>query len=277
MAAKRGYREFFEVYRLSHGKDKSTPENKELPKETLNVNISNKVEINKHATGAKTSEPQRRKYELRSWIKRRGRIPDTNIKGRVPDVNASDAEPPQGKIKSLLKEEVRLSQEAIIIGAVAATFLSIVCFFVGYKVGHNKGAISNAENSSLIRNEQAINASRNDIIDDMDSLNLISESDEIESDISGLKRSADDLWTLRIISYKNTSPNLLKATNLAKAIKNMTGANSFVAKAGNELIVCVGKFKDDNDQKLIDLQIKMADLVYEDKKQFKACYPIKLK
>lgn len=37
-------------------------------------------------------------------------------------------------------------------------------------------------------------------------------------------------WTIQIISYSNTKEYLKKATNLAKAFKDMTGYNTFVAK-----------------------------------------------
>ena len=172
---------------------------------------------------------------------------------------------------------MRLKQETIIIGAVAATFLSLACFFIGYKVGYNKGVFADSPVSAQVSQVDG------DIIDnnkkpDNKNFPLNLYTDESKSaETYGIKRAVDDLWTLRMISYKNSSSNLLKASNLAKAIKKMTGVNAFVAKTGNELIVCAGKYKDSKNQELTELQVAMSDLVYENKKQFSGCYPVKLR
>jgi len=201
--------------------------------------------------------------------KRENRITETEVKM----VEKS----PDQEEKFIHKDEVRLKQETIIIGAVAATFLSLACFFIGYKVGYNKGVFADPSVPAQVSQVD------DDIIDNNKKpanknfpLNLYTDENK-RAETYGIKRAVDNLWTLRMISYKNSSSNLLKATNLAKAIKKMTGVNAFVAKTGNELIVCAGKYKDSKNQELTELQVAMADLVYENKKQFSGCYPVKLR
>lgn len=276
MSAKKGRQEFFEVFRLSPADDKSEPNKIEYQRTTHNVNVSEKEEAEKHKLTSKSSRAI--KYEPQKWETKRESIPDEIIPKKASDIVSDNAENLKGKFNSLRKEEVKLSQETIILFAIAATFLSVACFFIGYKVGHNSGIASSTENGVYKNNGRGNDSLNGNSGDKAGALNLFNESDKSGiSGISGIKRSSSDLWTLRIISYRNTNANLLKATNLAKAIKNMTGNNAFVAKVGKELIVCVGKFKDDNNQGLIDLQISMQDLVYENKKQFRGSYPVKLK
>ncbi|MGR3220536.1 MAG: hypothetical protein ACUZ8H_12095 [Candidatus Anammoxibacter sp.] len=279
MSAKKGRREFFEVFRLSPADDNSKPEKIEYQRTAHNENVSGKDtgkdEPEKHKLTSKSSRTT--KYEPQKWSTKKESTPDIVTPQKDPDSVSDNTENLKDKFNSLRKEEVKISQETIIIFAVAAVFLSVACFFIGYKVGHNSGVASSTETGAYTNNDSrsgGLNSVRDDD-DKVGALNLFNESDR--SEISGIKRSSSNLWTLRIISYKSTNANLIKATNLAKAIKNMTGTNSFVAKVGKELIVCVGKFKDDNNQGLIDLQIKMQDLVYENKKQFRGAYPVKLK
>ncbi|MGR3317167.1 MAG: hypothetical protein ACUZ8O_01630 [Candidatus Anammoxibacter sp.] len=273
MSAKKGRQEFFEVFRLSPADDKSAPEKIEYQRTAHNVNVSEKDESKKHKLTSKSSRTT--KYEPLKWETKRESIPDEIISKKASDIVSDNIENLKGKFNSIRKEEVKLSQETIILFAIAAAFLSVACFFIGYKVGHNSGIASSTENGVYESNDRGNDSLNGDFGGKTGALNLFNESDK--SGISWIKRSSGDLWTLRIISYRNTNANLLKATNLAKAIKNMTGSNAFVAKVGKELIVCVGKFKDDNNQKLINLQIKMQDLVYENKKQFRGSYPVKLK
>ena len=290
---KKGHQEFFEIYRQSSDEKKPIEEKptdqikNDVRKSTEDIEtpIKKSQAINSKII-KKTDKSQVRKYEPGQWIRKEKEIPEKkdktigekvsvvtpNISPRVaPNVEISNS-----NAKPLHKEKVKLSQETIIVGAVAATVLSIACFFIGYKVGHNKGVQSDGINPISIIKEKETNL----VVDkgkEDGALSILSKNKENKPVISGVKQSADDLWTLRIISYKNKSANILKATDLAKSIKKMTGTNSFVAKKGDELIVCVGKFKNSKDQKLIDLQIKMASLVYENKRQFKSCYPVKLK
>ncbi|MGR3178878.1 MAG: hypothetical protein ACUZ8E_12565 [Candidatus Anammoxibacter sp.] len=273
MSAKKGRQEFFEVFRLSPADDKSELDKIEYQRTTHNVNVPEKEESESHKLTSKSSRTT--KYEPQKWETKSESIPDVVVPKKASDIVSDNIENLKGKFSSLRKEEVKLSQETIIIFAIAAAFLSVACFFIGYKVGHNSGIASSVESGVYKDNDRRNDSLNGDLDDKAGALNLFNESDR--SGLSGIKRASSDLWTLRIISYRNTNANLLKATNLAKAIKNMTGTNAFVAKVGKELIVCVGKFKDDNNQGLIDLQISMQDLVYENKKQFRGSYPVKLR
>ncbi len=311
--SKKDQQEFFEIFRSTSDKGKSDSTDKDNDNNKDEVKEKDKEVVEKTAKPVANvkNEPIAQKMPVQRPIVARPRIQPGNQPVNRPKIqpgnqpvsrpNMQPRVKPKPQIKSapiipkapvvapeytaesdvtpepekvLLKDEVHLKQETIIISAVAATFLSLACFFIGYKVGYNKGYEGgpNAEAQSGVVDDKAGKDSKTG----KKALNLFADEKE-GSGLADVKRANGDLWTLRIISYKNVSSNLVKATNLAKAIKNMTGYNSFVAKTGNELIVCVGKFKDKNDQKLFDLQIKMADLVYDNKKQFKSCYPVKLR
>ena len=71
--------------------------------------------------------------------------------------------------------------------------------------------------------------------------------------------------------------HLKQATNLAKAIKDMTGYNTFVAKRGNEIVVCAGKFNFKDSSELKKALKGISKLEYEGKKQFASSYPIQIR
>jgi tetratricopeptide (TPR) repeat protein len=84
-------------------------------------------------------------------------------------------------------------------------------------------------------------------------------------------------WTLRIISYSNTKKHLKQAANLAKAIKNMTGYNTFLAKIGKEIVVCAGRFNLEDSSELREALKVISKLEYEGKRQFESSYAIQIK
>ena len=84
-------------------------------------------------------------------------------------------------------------------------------------------------------------------------------------------------WTLRIISYSNTKKHLKQAANLAKAIKKMTGYNTFVAKRGKEIVVCAGRFNLKDSSELREALKGISKLEYEGKRQFASSFPIQIK
>ena len=320
MAENKGNREFFEVYRSSPIKGKATPQNEEtsqkkrvvqsddapIKKEEKKHNNEADVEdgkkqvvdvikplpikpvTRKPAYSSKRLTPGIPKYRPGSWARKTTKTEEAenlhDEKGATEDTPVHK-EGSFSKITGFLKKDgVHLSQETIIICVVAGTFLAIACFFIGYKVGHNKGVVQKLEvdtgtelTKGSKKKEKNVNSKTEKQIKEKEPFKLFSKKEDNKNDISKIEKSKEDLWTLRIISYKNSRQNFLKATTLSNAVKKMTGTHSFVAKTGKELIVCVGKFKGDNDPKLAELQIKMSSLVYENKKQFKGCYPVKLK
>lgn len=259
---KKDSREFFEVYRLAHLKEKTLSEkvSEEGPEE---VGVEEKKLPPGHGSVVKADVAPVKKYGPVSWIKNTRKVSDAVI-GEVGVISE--------KIKSLHKEEVSIKQEMIIISAIAAVFLSLACFFVGYKVGYNKGLIGDI---SASREEGIVERRMGHVDSEGGFAGVTPETDTGET--LGSEGGKGDLWTLRIVSYKDAGSNLRKAKNLASAIKNMMGYDAFVAKVGSELIVCVGRFKDAKSPDLIDLKIKISDLVYEGKKQFKGSYPVKLR
>lgn len=329
MAAKKGYKEFFEVFRDSHAEQKplsdggiapdaaenpqdvttseneprhsDKPSRRQPEKDGVRVDREGR-RVKQHAYDAMTSGaavPPTIKPVAQGWAKGRTRPSEINITKKIlrdavretppaAETPAAARETAPGDLRPsveevatpLRKEDVRVSQETIIIVAVAATVLSIATFFLGYKVGGNNSNTSpTATGYDHTVNQQPTDTATDDDEDEGNSnpLDALTGNIRKDSGVTDVQQPTGDIWTLRIISYKNNRANLLKATELAKAIKNMTHTNAFVAKVGKELTVCVGRFKSDNDQALIDLQIKISGLVYENKKQFKGCYPVKLK
>src|SRR3972149_1715261 len=183
------------------------------------------------------------------------------------------------------KDEVTLRQETLIIGAIAATFLSIACFFVGYKVGFNKGAMNQAEEwletiepqdtkkSTFGQKPVGVPQTPQKGASKGDQPLVITKEKQTEQH----KPIIRDKWTLRVISYKNTKENLEKAKELAKTLQNSLGYDSFIVNVGKELYICIGEFESNDSADLIEAQKQLADYKYENKKQFDSCYPIRMR
>jgi len=171
------------------------------------------------------------------------------------------------KSRRLFLNEVVVKQETLIFCALGAVFLSLACFFIGYKIG-NKDVLNPEvlQNSELNGNVKYIPSDK-----ELKAVNL-SPPQKVTYD-----KNENTKWTLQIISYSNTKQHEKQARDLAKAIKNMTSYNTFVAKRGNELVVCMGKFnsKDSNDMERALKEI--SRLEYEGKKQFTSSYPIQVR
>ena len=176
----------------------------------------------------------------------------------------------------LFFNEVILKQETVIFGALGAVFLSLVCFFVGYKVGHINVYEPEALQKSVVYPK----------LDGV--IKTVPQDREIkavdlslpQAPIAIVKQEPEPVvnkWTLRIISYSNTKKHLKQAANLAKAIKNMTGYNTFVAKKGKEIIVCAGRFNLKDSSELKEALKRISKLEYEGKRQFESSYAIQIK
>ena len=180
------------------------------------------------------------------------------------------------KPRKLFFNEVILKQETVIFGALGAVFLSLVCFFVGYKVGH----INVYEPEVL---QKAVVYPKLDGV-----IKTVPQDREIkavdlslpQAPIAIVKQEPEPVvnkWTLRIISYSNTKKHLKQAANLAKAIKNMTGYNTFLAKIGKEIVVCAGRFNLKDSSELKEALKRISKLEYEGKRQFESSYAIQIK
>ncbi|GJQ58502.1 MAG: hypothetical protein D8M57_08830 [Candidatus Scalindua sp. AMX11] len=176
------------------------------------------------------------------------------------------------KYRKLLLNELTLKHETLILCALGAVFLAFACFFTGYKFGYNKAL--NPEISQGSNREKKSDGK----------VKAVPPGVELEAvDLTAIPRTQTNeelqniKWTLQIISYSDTKNNKKKAANLARAIKNMTHYHTFVAKRGNELVVCVGKFDSRNGDEVKKCLAKISNLEYEGKKQFSTSYPIQIK
>ena len=187
----------------------------------------------------------------------------------------------------LRKDEVVLRQETLIIGAIAATFLSVACFFVGHKAGYNKGITNQAEEwletiepkktqPGGIGQSKPIDATKEKTAKDTASkVEKKSGSDAklVIQDNAIIK----DRWTIRVISYKNSKANVQRAKEIAGMLQESLGYSSFVVNTGKDLFVCVGEFDDLNSADLTKTQRDVANFEYQNKKQFSGCYPVRMR
>ena len=181
----------------------------------------------------------------------------------------------------LFFNEVILKQETVIFGALGAVFLSLVCFFVGYKVGHINVYEPEALQKSVVypKLDGVIKTVPQDREIKAVDLSLPQAPIAIVKQEQVQKQVQEHVvkWTLQIISYSNTKQHLKQAANLAKAIKDMTGYNTFVAKRGKEIIVCAGRFKFRDSSELKEALKGISKLEYEGKRQFASSYPIQIR
>ncbi|MDR4508344.1 MAG: hypothetical protein MRJ65_08940 [Candidatus Brocadiaceae bacterium] len=180
----------------------------------------------------------------------------------------------------LRRDEVILRQETLIIGAIAATFLSIACFFVGHKVGYNKGVSAQEEEwLETIEPKEAKKAG----LGETHSTEVTQISAEKkapqkkEKNVVPPEPVIKDNWTLRVVSYKNTKANVEKAKEVAGILQESSGHGAFVVNTGKQLFVCIGEFESSDSPDLVRTQKDIADFNYEGKKQFKGCYPIRMR
>ncbi|MGR3301744.1 MAG: hypothetical protein ACUZ8I_04480 [Candidatus Scalindua sp.] len=177
------------------------------------------------------------------------------------------------KFRKLFLNEVILKQETVIFAALGAVFLSLVCFFVGYKIGHKNVLAPEVLQESVVYSKLG------------GEIKTVPQDKEIKAVDLSLKQAPIAIvkqehvvkWTLQIISYSNTKQHLKQATNLAKAIKGMTGYNTFVAKRGKEIVVCAGKFNFKDSSELKKALKGISKLEYEGKRQFASSYPIQIR
>ncbi len=177
------------------------------------------------------------------------------------------------KSRKLFLNEVVLKQETVIFAALGAVFLSLACFFVGYKIGHKNVLDPEVLQKSVVHSK--LDGRIKTVPKDRE-IKAVDLSLK-QAPIAPVKQEHVVKWTLQIISYSNTKQHLKQATNLAKAIKDMTGYNTFVAKRGKEIVVCAGKFNFKDSSELKKALKGISKLEYEGKRQFASSYPIQIR
>lgn len=233
---------FFEIFKKPHEQTKQT-------------NFS-KQGLGRHQ---KAIDDNRNREQL-SWIK------DT-IGGNPFQAGAQ-------KVKNTFLNKVTIRQETLILGSLCAVFLSLACFFIGYKIGYSKASSFGMGVVKSIPPGKEIKAI------DL-STNPLSLKNKTEQNITEIKSKTEqdiaEKWTLQIITYSDTKQHMKDAANLAKAIKDMTGYNTFVVKRGKELVVCVGRFQSRNNTEIKTALNGISNLMYEGKKQFANAFPVEIR
>src|SRR3989339_422198 len=274
-------REFFEIFKQTE-KAEDIQKKEAKPQEVLAQTPSPSIPEIKPVT-----RPTSPGVDPLGWIKNTTRAEEPTFKGKIetPVTSQPVSAPPAKQELIPRKDEVTLRQETLIIGAIAATFLSIACFFVGYKVGFNKGSLNQAEEwLETIEPQDAKKSTFGQKSEEPPQMPQKAESKGDQPLVFTKEKQTEqhkpiirDKWTLRVVSYKNTKENLEKAKELAKTLQNSLGYDSFIVNIGKELYICVGEFETNDSTDLIDTQKKLAEFKYENKKQFDSCYPIRMR
>ncbi|MBT3354774.1 MAG: hypothetical protein HN402_07645 [Candidatus Scalindua sp.] len=253
-------KEFFEVFKTPHDAEDKC-DSKVLRREQMNPTVlprpgHKKIE---EETVPDIIVDEKRETEQLGWIQ------DSRKEEEAP--------PDTRKSRKLFLNEVVIKQETLIFGALGAVFLSLACFFVGYKIG-TKNELTpeivqkSVEYAELEGGVKSVPKGRK-----IKAVDLSPKKPLMVAD----KKAANIKWTLQIISYSDTKQHIKKARDLAKAIKNMTNYNTFVAKRGKEIVVCTGKFNSKDSNELKKALNSISKLEYEGKKQFASSYPIQVR
>ncbi|KHE93205.1 MAG: hypothetical protein K8F52_11855 [Candidatus Scalindua rubra] len=255
-------KEFFEVFKKPQNAEDRC-DSKVLQRDQVNPTVLPRPDHRKseNNTVPGTHVNENRETERLGWIRdsrKEGEVPAETIKTRRPSRN-----------------EIVIKQETLIFGALGAVFLSLACFFVGYKIGVNNVLNPVALEKSVEYEYPASEAGVKSIPEGkkINVVNLSTKKPPMVTD----EMAGNIKWTLQIISYSDTKLHIKKARDLAKAIKNMTNYNTFVAKRGKEIVVCVGRFNSKDSNELTTALNEISKLEYEGRKQFASSYPIQVR
>ncbi len=248
-------KEFFEVFQKPHEEESKYDTSKVRQREKVNPTVIPRPDQSRN----QYIIDEDKNAKQMGWIK------DTQAEQETQ----SDTRKP-GKPS---RNDVVVRQETLIFGALGAVFLSLACFYAGYKIGI-KGVLNpetqqkHFEYSELEGGVKTVPQGKK-----INAVDLSTKKPSVTTD----KKASNIKWTLQIISYSNTKQHIKKARDLAKAIKNMTNHNTFVAKRGKEIVVCTGKFNSKDSNELKKALKEISRLEYEGKKQFASSYPIQVR
>lgn len=225
---------------------------------------------------------------------------DAELRNQEPGVGSQESPPPsQGGDRGgvglgtrreawqqrvgLKRDEVYIRQDTLIYAALGAVFLSVGCFFIGHKLGYDKGrkaepvkqvSVGSTKGNALPKEGQELGVKESKYMTHDSLTRELGTQETIQSQPIASK---EEKWTLRVVSYNIGDQNTKKASELARTIQKEIGHDAFVAKTSQELVVCVGKFDNKDSSELLTLQKELRDFKYENKKQFKGCYPVRLR
>lgn len=285
MGKEKGPKVFFEVFREQITKEESLPEQKPHPVPLETLENTKKVEVTAEAEGV----------ELGGQELGGGRQGSTSLLSPSTQKMA-DLRPSQGGDKGgvgrrtphedawqqrlgLKRDEVYVRQDTLIYAALGAVFLSLGCFFIGHKLGYDKGRGANLIDTEPIKQTVAKGKALQPVVKKTEEAQETAPVavSQMPQTTPQSPLAKEDKWTIRVLSYKVGEQNTKRAEELARAIQREIGHDVFVAKTSQELVVCVGRFDNKDSFELLALQKELRDFKYENKKQFKGCYPVRLR
>ena len=263
-------KEFFEVFKKPHDAEDKC-DSKVLQRDLVNPTVlprpdSRRSENNTAPDALIEVEVEVEEDDENVETEQLGWIQDSRKEGEAPTDTVKTRKPS--------RNEVLIKQETLIFGALGAVFLSLACFFIGYKIG-----IKNVLNPEKLQRSVEYPAALEGGVKSVPKgkkISVVDLSTKKPLKVVG-EKVGNVKWTLQIISYSDTKQHIKKARDLAKAIKNMTNHNTFVAKRGKEIVVCAGKFNSKDSNELKKALSEISKLEYEGKKQFASSYPIQVR
>lgn len=266
-------REFFEIFKPMQKVENAQKSEVQPQEETTEESHQPKPFNHDEKSDTKPAPVQ----DPLGWIKK------TSGEGQFLKENKTVNKPvfaPLKQERPLRKDEVVVRQETLIIGAIAATFLSIACFFIGHKVGYHKGILSQTE--EWLETIEPQNAKKpvfhQSVPEDVPQKSATKPAPpQAEKQSEQPKPIIKDTWTLRVVSYKNTKENVEKAKAMAKTIQDIAGHDAFIVNTGKEIFICVGEFEEAGSADLLTTQKKITEFKYQNKRQFEGCYPIRMR
>jgi hypothetical protein len=247
-------KEFFEVFKKPHEAEVKR-DSKVLRREQVSPTVLPRPDQKR----SQDVIDENKNTEQLNWIK------DTQIEKEIQ----TDSKKP----RKLFLNEVVVKQETLIFFALGAVFLSLACFYFGYKIGIKDVLKPEALQKSIEYSELEGGVKSMPQGRKIKAVDLSVKKPSMTTDT----KAGNIKWTLQIISYSDTKKHVKKARDLAKAIKNMTNYNTFVAKRGKEIVVCTGKFNSKDSKELKKALNEISRLEYEGKKQFASSYPIQVR
>jgi len=210
--------------------------------------------------------------------------PDSPNPGR-PDVEKdvfpfASGKRPKGNLLSRNEILIKLTHDQIVVTGLIALSVLVVLPVVFYRLGKSRGRAERA----------ALSVAQRDALQRTPALQMPTREGPAPARVRQPRHNSpapktratvapsNTKWTIAVLAYEGSPQNLRRAQDLADALSAMMGSTPvFIQRIGDKIVVCVGRFQTSNDEMLMRLQQTLRSMRYEERYQFKDCYPMSLR